>query len=48
VLGAVAAPTARRFSTTGPIERAGSEVVLMSAMKNYINFLLVTRCGYPP
>jgi hypothetical protein len=35
------------FSTTGPIERAASEVVLMSAMKNYFNFLLVTFCGIP-
>jgi hypothetical protein len=35
------------FSTTGPIERAASEIVLMSAMKNYFNFLLVTRCGIP-
>jgi hypothetical protein len=35
------------FSTTGPTERAASEVVLMSAMKNYFNFLLVTRCGIP-
>jgi len=35
------------FSTTGPIERAASELVLMSAMKSYFNFLLVTRCGIP-
>lgn len=35
------------FSTTGPIERAASEVVLMSAMKNYFNFLLITKCGIP-
>jgi len=35
------------FSTTGPIERAASEIVLMSAMKSYFNFLLVTRCGIP-
>lgn len=35
------------FSTTGPIERAASEIVLMSAMKNYFNFLLVTKCGIP-
>jgi len=26
------------FSTTGPIERAASEIVLMSAMKNYFQF----------
>ena len=35
------------FSTTGPIERAASEIVLMSAMKSYFNYLLVTRCGIP-
>jgi hypothetical protein len=35
------------FSTTGPIERAASEIVLMSAMKNYFNFLLLTLCGIP-
>lgn len=35
------------FSTTGPIERAASEVVLMSAMKSYFSLLLVTRCGIP-
>jgi hypothetical protein len=35
------------FSTTGPIERAASEIVLMSAMKNYFNFMLVTKCGIP-
>jgi uncharacterized protein DUF4419 len=35
------------FSTTGPIERTASEIVLMSAMKSYFNFLLVTKCGIP-
>jgi hypothetical protein len=35
------------FSTTGPIERAASEIVLMSAMKNYFNILLTTLCGIP-
>lgn len=35
------------FSTTGPIERAASEVVLMSAMKNYFSYLMLTRCGIP-
>ena len=35
------------FSTTGPIERAASELVLMSAMRSYFDFLLVTRCGIP-
>ena len=35
------------FSTTGPIERAASEIVLMSAMRSYIDYELVTRCGIP-
>jgi hypothetical protein len=35
------------FSTTGPIERAASEIVLMSAMKSYFHFLLVSLCGIP-
>ncbi|HWO26998.1 MAG TPA: DUF4419 domain-containing protein [Kofleriaceae bacterium] len=35
------------FSTTGPIERAASELVLMSAMKNYFHFTVMTLCGIP-
>lgn len=35
------------FSTTGPVERAASEIVLMSAMKSYFDFTVVTRCGIP-
>lgn len=35
------------FSTTGTIERAASEVVLLSAMKSYFDFTLVTKCGIP-
>jgi hypothetical protein len=35
------------FSTTGPVERAASELVLMSAMKSYFRLVLVTRCGIP-
>lgn len=35
------------FSTTGPIERAASELVLMSAMKGYFSFELLTLCGIP-
>ncbi len=35
------------FSTTGPIERAASEIVLMAAMRNYFDYVLVTRCGIP-
>jgi hypothetical protein len=35
------------FSTTGPIERAASEVVLMSAMRQYFKYIVETRCGIP-
>lgn len=35
------------FSTTGPIERAVSEVVLMDAMKNYFSYMFHTCCGIP-
>jgi hypothetical protein len=35
------------FSTTGVVEKAASEVVLMSAMKNYFKFQLMTKCGIP-
>ncbi|MDI1449994.1 DUF4419 domain-containing protein [Polyangium sp. 6x1] len=35
------------FSTTGPVERAASEVVLMSAMRAYFSFELLTMCGIP-
>ena len=35
------------FSTTGPIERAASELVLMSAMKSYFSILMMTLCGIP-
>ncbi|MEP7123267.1 MAG: DUF4419 domain-containing protein [Byssovorax sp.] len=35
------------FSTTGPVERAASEIVLMSALQAYFSFVVVTRCGIP-
>jgi hypothetical protein len=35
------------FSTTGPIERAASEIVLMSALQAYFSYVVVTRCGIP-
>lgn len=35
------------FSTTGPIERAASELVLMSAVQRYFGFSMVTMCGIP-
>lgn len=36
-----------RFSTTGPVERAASEVVLLGAMKHYFDYTVLTRCGIP-
>ncbi|MFT3775197.1 MAG: DUF4419 domain-containing protein [Minicystis sp.] len=35
------------FSTTGPCERAASEIVLMDAMAKYFKYVVVTRCGIP-
>src|SRR5262249_30452804 len=35
------------FSTTGPCERAASEIVLMDAMQHYFDYRLMTLCGIP-
>lgn len=35
------------FSTTGPIEKAAFELVLMDAMKSYFSYTLETFCGIP-
>ncbi len=35
------------FSTTGPIERAASEIVLMDAMQSYFDYVLQWICGTP-
>src|SRR6185436_12467481 len=35
------------FSTTGPCERAASEIVLMDAMQRYFRYELHTLCGIP-
>jgi hypothetical protein len=36
------------FSTTGPVEKAVSEIVLLEAMKRYFHYLLMTViCGIP-
>jgi hypothetical protein len=35
------------FSTTGPVERAASEIVLLDAMKTFFSFELHTLCGIP-
>lgn len=36
-----------RFSTTGDVERAAAEVVLLAAMQRYFDFGLTTFCGIP-
>ena len=35
------------FSTTGPVERAASEIVLMDAMQKYFSYEVLTSCGIP-
>jgi len=35
------------FSTTGPVERTASEVVLLAAMKHYFEYEVMTLCGIP-
>jgi hypothetical protein len=35
------------FSTTGPVERVASEIVLMDSMRSYFEFEVRTRCGIP-
>ncbi len=35
------------FSTTGPVERVASEVVLMDAMQSYFEYKFATLCGVP-
>ena len=35
------------FSTTGPVERAASEIVLLDAMQKYFRYEMVTMCGIP-
>lgn len=36
-----------KFSTTGPIEKAASELVLMDSMKSYFKYGVMTLCGIP-
>ena len=36
-----------QFSTTGVIEKAVNEVVLMDSMKAYFKYIVYTRCGIP-
>jgi len=35
------------YSTTGQVERAASEVVLLDAMQSYFEYFVFTRCGIP-
>lgn len=35
------------FSTTGPLERAVSNVVLMDTVQSYFTYVVETRCGIP-
>ena len=35
------------FSTTGPIEKAAAEVVLLDAMQSYFEYKFITLCGIP-
>ncbi len=35
------------FSTTGPVEKAASQVVLMNTFKEYFGFMSMTMCGIP-
>ncbi len=35
------------FSTTGPVERASAQIVMMDAFKEYFSYMFCTRCGIP-
>jgi hypothetical protein len=35
------------FSTTGPVEKAANEIILLDAVKSYFDCLMRTRCGIP-
>ena len=35
------------FSTTGPVERAAAQIVLMDAFKDYFDYNAYTHCGIP-
>lgn len=35
------------FSTTGPVERAAAQIVLMNCFQDYFNYRLVCICGIP-
>ena len=35
------------FTTTGPVEKAASEIVLMNTFKEYFDLMVETECGIP-
>jgi len=35
------------FTTTGPVEKAASEIVLLDAVQNYFSYAMHTACGIP-
>ena len=35
------------FTTTGPVERAAAQVVLMDTLKEYFEYVVMTECGIP-
>ncbi|MEW6306356.1 MAG: DUF4419 domain-containing protein [Verrucomicrobiota bacterium] len=46
-VGPIADTLVADFSTTGPVERAASQVVLMGAFKPYFQYVLKCVCGIP-
>lgn len=46
-VGSLASVLVCDFSTTGPVERTASEIVLMDAVSDYFDFNLLTLCGIP-
>jgi hypothetical protein len=47
VIGSAHELIVAEFSTTGPVERAASEVMLMSALRPYFASRVSSRCGIP-
>ena len=35
------------YSTTGPVEKAAAQVVLMDSLKEYFSYIVITECGIP-
>ena len=47
LVGDVYGLTVGDFSTTGPVEKAASEIVLMDAVQSYFTYEFHTKCGIP-